>query len=53
MGSFGDFIVDINRVFFGSVEGSLGAAGSADLGADIYGAAQKLYHDLGLGSLRG
>lgn len=49
----GDFIVDINKVFFGSVEGSLGAAGSADLGADIYGSVQDLYQELGLGSLRG
>lgn len=49
----GDFIVDINKVFFGSVEGSLAAAGSADLGADIYDSVQDLYRELGLGSLRG
>lgn len=53
MGSFGDFIVDINKVFFGSIAGVLGAAGSAELGADIYGSVQQIYHDLGLGALRG
>ncbi len=53
MGSLGNYIVDINKVLFGSLQGSLEAAGSAALGQSIYDAAQGAYQDLGLGSLRG
>ncbi|WP_182358572.1 hypothetical protein [Tomitella gaofuii] len=53
MGSIGDYIVDINKVLFGSIQGSLGAAGSDELGASIYKAAQDFYHGIGLDSLRG
>ena len=54
MGSIGDYIVDINKVLFGSISGSLGAAGSTELGASIYGSVQNLYAESGLmGSLRG
>ena len=51
MGEFGNLIVDLNKEFFGAVQGALDAAGSADL--DVYGGVQSIYHGLGLGSLRG